>query len=73
MEIEIFEVAEPSLSLLSCDFCYESEAAMIRGELREMYRMKDGCLICESCLAEGVDREEDEAERRALDHLIVRE
>ena len=57
--------AEPNAErLLSCDFCGEYESCDLHtndsgGELRPMYELEDGCAICQKCLDEGKDKEDE--------------
>ena len=45
--------------LLCCDFCFENEAVDCHEtfELRPMYRLDDGCIICQKCLDAGKHKE----------------
>ena len=49
------ELLGPCLELLSCDYCFETEAEDAWGKgllapLRPMYRDEEGLVICELCV-----------------------
>lgn len=51
VDVVVIDVMGCCADLLCCDFCWCSNADVPLGSaLREMYRLLNGCLICDTCL-----------------------